>query len=174
MTQHTGLSRNQTLLLWGSGSETTYWFDNVLTVHGEAMERHDTWGKDHFSLHRWGDEGYCSHVWLTTHHWVGTPLHTQELQRFLGEVGREEMEDRQTDWREYCWPLTYAFSGDTLRCSKCCKREVSWRNARRTWETPQEVEKWENVNEGEREGRRKRERGGGNRLTWCMVSSNTK
>ena len=34
-------------------------------------------------------------VWFTTHHWVGTPLHTRVLQHFLGEV--EEMEDRQTD-----------------------------------------------------------------------------
>ena len=32
-------------------------------------------------------------VWFTTHHWVGTPLHTRVLQYFLGEV--EEMEDRQ-------------------------------------------------------------------------------
>ena len=34
-------------------------------------------------------------VWFTTHHWVGTPLHTQVLQHFLAEV--EEMEDRQID-----------------------------------------------------------------------------
>ena len=32
-------------------------------------------------------------VWFTTHHWVGTPLHTQVLQHFLGKV--EVREDRQ-------------------------------------------------------------------------------